>query len=94
MTLDTPGGCGILCLYMKSNTQRLNNVIGQIEGVKKMLSEKKDCIKILIQLKAIRSGVSGVMNKVIEEQFETCMSSVTKKDKDLLIKIKNYVKTN
>lgn len=79
---------------MKTNTQRLNNIIGQIEGVKKMLVEKKDCIKVLTQLKAIRAGVSGVMNKVIEEQFDTCMSSVSKKDKDLLIKIKNYVKTN
>jgi len=59
-----------------------------------MLDEKKDCIKVLTQLKAIRAGVSGVMNKIIEDQFETCMSSVTKKDKDLLITIKNYVKTN
>lgn len=59
-----------------------------------MLDEKKDCIKVLTQLKAIRAGVGGVMNKIIEDQFETCMSSVTKKDKDLLITIKNYVKTN
>lgn len=79
---------------MKTDIQRLNNLIGQIEGVKRMLDEKKDCIKVLTQLKAIRAGVSGVMNKIIEDQFETCMSSVTKKDKDLLITIKNYVKTN
>lgn len=79
---------------MKSNQQRLNNVIGQIEGVKKMLDEKEDCVKVLTQLKAIRSAVSGVMNKVIDEQFESCLSSMKKQDKNLLIKIKDYVKTN
>jgi CsoR family transcriptional regulator, copper-sensing transcriptional repressor len=79
---------------MKSNQQRLNNITGQIEGVKKMLDEHKDCIKVLTQLKAIRSAVSGVMNKVIDTQFDTCMNSVSKKDKALLIKIRDYVKTN
>lgn len=79
---------------MKSNQQRLNNVIGQIEGVKRMLDEKEDCVKILTQLKAVKSAVSGVMNKIIDEQFESCLSSMKKRDKNLLIKIKDYVKTN
>lgn len=79
---------------MKSNVQRLNNVIGQIEGVKKMIDGQADCIKVLTQLKAIRSAVSGVMNKVIDEQFEKCMYSIESNDKKLLIKIRDYVKTN
>jgi len=79
---------------MKSITQRLNNITGQIEGVKKMVDRESDCLQVLTQLKAIKSAVGGVMDSVIEEQFNTCMKSLKKEDKDLLVKIKSYVKTN
>jgi len=79
---------------MKSIVQRLNNITGQIEGVKKMIDSKKDCLQILTQLKAIKSGVSGVMDVVVEDQFDTCMKTLKDEDKKLLIKIKNYVKSN
>ena len=79
---------------MKTITQRLNNVSGQIEGVKKMIDNKVDCIQVLTQLKAIKAAVAGVMDSVIEEQFNTCMKSLKKDDKELLVKIKNYVKSN
>ncbi len=79
---------------MKSNTQRLNNIIGQIEGVKKMIDAKKDCLQIMTQLKAIKSGVAGVMDSLVEEQFDNCLQSLKTEDKELLIKIKKYVKSN
>lgn len=79
---------------MKSNTARLNNIIGQIEGVKKMMDSETDCLKILTQLKAIKSAVSGVMDKVVEEQFDSCLKSMKGSDKNLLINMKKYVKSN
>ena len=79
---------------MKSNQQRLNNIVGQIEGVKKMMDSKADCLKVLTQLKAIKSAVSGVMDSVVEDKFETCLKSVSRDDKQLLIQIKKYVKAN
>lgn len=79
---------------MKSTTQRLNNISGQIEGVKKMMETDCDCVKILTQLKAIKSAVGGVMDQIIEGQFDNCLKSLKTKDKKLLIKMKNYVKSN
>jgi DNA-binding FrmR family transcriptional regulator len=79
---------------MKSITQRLNNITGQIDGVKKMVDNKFDCVQVLTQLKAIKSAVGSVMDSVIEEQFDTCMKSLKKDDKELLVKIKDYVKSN
>ena len=79
---------------MKSNQQRLNNIIGQVEGVKKMMDGNVDCLKVLTQLKAIKSAISGVMDSVVENQFDTCLKSVSKADKNLLINIKKYVKSN
>lgn len=79
---------------MKSISQRLNNITGQIEGVKKMIDSHSDCVQVLTQLKAVKSAVGSVMDSVIEEQFDTCMKSLKQDDKELLIKIKDYVKTN
>lgn len=58
------------------------------------MKDQDECVLILTQLKAIKSAVAGVMDTVVEEQFETCMKSLNKKDKELLIKIKKYVKSN
>lgn len=69
-------------------------MIGQIEGVKKMVEEEDDCIQVLTQLKAVRSAVSGVMDQIVTSQFDSCIKKVTKKDKQLLIKIKKYVEFN
>ena len=79
---------------MKTIQQRLNNISGQIEGIKKMVDGDKDCLLILTQLKAIKSAIGSVMDTVVEEQFDTCMKSIKDEDKKLLIKIKNYVKSN
>lgn len=79
---------------MKSKEERINNIIGQLEGVKRMLNDNKDCIATLTQLKAIKSAVSGVMDSVVEEQFASCMKTLSNKDKTLFTKLKSYVATN
>jgi len=79
---------------VKSNSQRLNNITGQIEGVKKMMAQGKDCLQVLTQLKAVKSAVGSLMDSLVEEQFDTCLSSLKNEDKKLLIKIKKYVKSN
>ncbi|MFZ2152526.1 MAG: metal-sensing transcriptional repressor [Microgenomates group bacterium] len=71
---------------MKSIDQRLNNILGQIEGVKKMMEGKCECEKVLMQLKAVKSGISRVIEEIVESQF--C------DDKKLLIKYKKYVKSS
>jgi DNA-binding FrmR family transcriptional regulator len=86
-------GC-IVLLIVKSIQQRLNNVSGQIEGVKKMVDGNRDCVQVLTQLKAIKSAVGSLMDAIVEEKFDTCIKSVKEEDKKLLIKIKNYVKSN
>jgi len=79
---------------MKSIQQRLNNISGQIEGVKKMVDSEKDCVQVLTQLKAVKSAIGSVMDTIVEEKFDTCIKSIKEEDKKLLIKIKNYVKSN
>lgn len=58
------------------------------------MDQKADCQKVLTQLKAIKSAVAGVMDSVIEDKFETCLKSLSRDDKNLLVNLKKYVKSN
>jgi len=59
-----------------------------------MIGDNKDCLQILTQLKAVKSAVAGVMDSLVDNQFDNCLQSLKTEDKELLIKIKKYVKSN
>jgi len=64
---------------MKTTEQRINNIIGQLNGAKKMLTNKqRDCFSLLIQLKAIKSALASLMEKVVAEEFDRCLVNQTK----------------
>lgn len=54
---------------MKSNEQLINNVIGQLNGVKKMMSEDAGHLQVITQMKAARSALNSAMNKYIQQNF-------------------------
>lgn len=61
---------------MKTPKQRLNNIIGQLQGAQKMLQEpSRDCFALLMQLKAARSALSSLMDKIVGEEFDRCLLS-------------------
>lgn len=73
---------------MRNIEQRINIIIGQLEGIKKMLNEKnKTCFDSVVQLKAVKSSVSSLMDKILEEEFEICFEKQCPASKDNLKKI-------
>lgn len=66
---------------MKDNKQLVNNIIGQLEGVKKMIEEDKECVNIITQLKASKSAINTTMNRLIEEHSKNCLKGLDQKDK-------------
>lgn len=78
---------------MKTTEQRINNIIGQLEGSKKMLNNKdKDCFALIIQLKAIRSAMSSLMDKVISDEMDHCFIKNDKKHKKISKILKEIIK--
>lgn len=77
----------------KTKIQRINNAIGQLNGVKKMLEEEKDCYSVLIQLNAIKSAVGSLANHLIDENFSDCLTK-SKKNDELKKIIKMLTKNN
>lgn len=72
---------------MKTAEQRINILIGQLESLKNKLAAKKtDCTSLVIQLKAVRSGVSSLMEEVLADEMDCCLKSGNQ------LKLKNILK--
>lgn len=81
---------------MKTTEQRINNIIGQLGGVKRMLGNKKrDCFAVITQLKASRSALDSLMNEVIGTELDYCLRGGGKsKRSDMEKIIKEIIKNN
>ncbi len=53
--------------------KRLNRVIGQLNGVKRMVDENRYCGDILTQLAAAEAAVRRVSEIILRNHLETCV---------------------
>lgn len=60
----------------KKHLPRINRVIGQLEGIKKMIDEKRYCPDIMVQLKAVSSAVKSVETLILKTHLEHCIKDV------------------
>ncbi len=60
---------------------RLNRVIGQLGGVKRMIEEDRYCEDVLMQLSAIDSAVKSVSTYILEQHMRGCVVRDIKSDK-------------
>lgn len=52
---------------------RINRIIGQLNGIQKMLDENRYCGDILTQIAAVESALQSVGYLVLTEHMETCV---------------------
>lgn len=57
---------------------RINRVIGQLEGVKKMISDHRDCQEIMAQIRAIRSAIHAIETNVLHDHLQACVHHILK----------------
>ncbi|HMB65570.1 MAG TPA: metal-sensitive transcriptional regulator [Patescibacteria group bacterium] len=81
---------------MKTIDQLINNIIGQLEGSKKMIKEDQDCYTVLTQLKASKSAINSVMDKLVEQEILECsIKGKNKKEKDRIKQLmRELIKNN
>lgn len=65
---DHPGGFDFVKEF-----GRLNRAVGQMEGIKKMISESRDCFEILSQLRAVRSAVRAIEANILKSYLQYCV---------------------
>ena len=54
--------------------KRLNKTLGQINGIKKMIEDDRDCPDILIQIAAVRSALATLGLMITEDHIENCVT--------------------
>lgn len=67
----------------------LNRIAGQIEGIKKMIADRRYCVDILQQFKSVKSAIGGVEGKMLEAHMDSCVVAAfnSKSEKEKLEKI-------
>lgn len=53
---------------------RINRIIGQLNGIQKMLDDNRYCGDILTQIAAAESALQSVGYMVLEEHMQTCVT--------------------
>ena len=57
----------------KKLTNRLNRVIGQLGGIKRMVEEDRYCGDILMQVAAVESALQALGYVMLQDHMETCV---------------------
>lgn len=52
---------------------RINKLIGQMNGIKKMIEDDSYCDDILIQLSAIDKSIKSLANVILDNHMHTCL---------------------
>lgn len=65
---------------------RLGKAIGHLNHVHRMVDEKKYCIDVLNQLKAVQSALNKASEEILRQHLETCVvDAVQKQDSQRVI---------
>jgi len=52
--------------------RRLRRIEGQIRGIEKMIEDGRDCVSLVIQLAAVRSGIEGIGALILNNCMKLC----------------------
>ena len=57
----------------EATLHRLRRIAGQVEGIRRMVEEKKYCIDIITQIQAARSALRAVELQVLKKHMDHCV---------------------
>lgn len=55
--------------------KRLNRVRGQIEGIDRMIDERRYCMEIITQIKAAKSALASLEAEIVETHLRACVKT-------------------
>lgn len=66
----------------KDIINRLNRVVGQMNGIKKMVECDSYCIDILMQTSAVIKAIEAIERKILENHMKNCMAKDIREGND------------
>ncbi len=58
----------------KTIETKLNRIVGQLQGIEKMIDRDAYCDDVLIQLSAVNQAVKSLANHIIEKHMYSCVA--------------------
>lgn len=65
---------------LKVLKSRIHRIVGQLNGIEKMLDENRYCGDILIQVSAVESALQSVGYILLKDHLETCVRDKVQDD--------------
>lgn len=62
----------------RSLTTRINRIVGQMNGIKRMVEEDRYCEDIIIQLSAVEKSVRSLASLMLERHMHGCLTESVK----------------
>jgi DNA-binding FrmR family transcriptional regulator len=76
---------------------RMRKIVGQLQGVEKMLEADRDCAEILTQIISARRGLKALSEKLIHSHFHHCIEEAADQTearrnlREMLVVLERYV---
>lgn len=71
-----------------SELKRLSRIKGQVEGIERMIHDKRYCPDIVMQIKAIRSALRSLEANIIEGHMRHCVKAAIKSKDPIIVQEK------
>ena len=69
----------------KQLDNRLNRIVGQLNGIRRMLDENRYCGDVLTQIAAVESALQSVGYIILKEHMETCVAEGVRAGDDKIL---------
>ena len=73
------------CCEMKSLTNRLSRIEGQVRGVRGMVEKDAYCVDILTQVAAIQAALNAFSREILSNHIRTCVADGLRAGEDEII---------
>ena len=76
-----------------SELTRLSRIQGQVEGIVRMIAERRYCPDILMQLRAVQSALKSVEGAVLKKHMNNCVKKAmdSRNEKEIKQKVDELV---
>ena len=64
----------------KTIISRINRIVGQMNGIKDMISNDRYCDDVLIQLSAVDKSIKSLANLILDKHMHSCLIENIKND--------------
>ena len=77
----------------KNLINRMNRIIGSLNGIKDMINNDRYCDDILIQLSAVDKSIKSLANIILDNHMHTCLiEHIENKDYEIIDEIVDLFK--